>query len=368
MSTTPKTKVVILGSGVTGLTIAHVLTDGANADQFDVSIVARDLPEDFHSQGYASPWAGANWSPMNMNERLAGWEKRTVEKWREMVPAGLVMHQKSKVYGREDPSEGLQKQYKAIVGSEYTVSASDLPNEPELKSVATFSTNSINPRIYLPYLKAELEKRGVTFTRQRVISLDEVCEIAGEGGVVVNATALGARSLLGVEDTKLYPIRGQTILVQAPNVRDFVACEQSYGPTDDHFFYYIPRPEPSDEALIGGTYQPGNWDLSVNWDTASAMWETAKRFVPALNNPDVRIKQHNVGLRPAREGGPRVETEVYLWPHVGDLRTGSREVAAEKKTTLVLHSYGFGGAGYQQSWGAAEEAVDLLKKALSLTV
>ena len=31
----------------------------------------------------------------------------------------------------------------------------------------------------------------MTFTRQRIISLDEVCEMAGEGGVVVNATALG---------------------------------------------------------------------------------------------------------------------------------------------------------------------------------
>ena len=52
-----KTNVVVLGSGVIGLTIAHVLTEGANAEQFAVSVVARDLPEDIHSQGYASPWA-----------------------------------------------------------------------------------------------------------------------------------------------------------------------------------------------------------------------------------------------------------------------------------------------------------------------
>ena len=116
----------------------------------------------------------------------------------------------------------------------------------------------------------------------------------------------------------------------------------AYGPNADFFFYYIPRPEPSDEALIGGTYQPGNWDTSVNWETANAIWETAKRFIPALNNPDVRIKQHNVGLRPAREGGPRVETEVYSWPHTGDLRTGARDTKADMKKTLVLHSYGFG--------------------------
>ena len=116
----------------------------------------------------------------------------------------------------------------------------------------------------------------------------------------------------------------------------------AYGPNADWFFYYIPRPGPSDEALIGGTYQPGNWDVSVNWDTANAIWDTAKRFIPALNNPDVRIKQHNVGLRPAREGGPRVETELYSWPYTGSLRTGEREKPTDRKTTLVLHAYGFG--------------------------
>ena len=34
---------------------------------------------------------------------------------------------------------------------------------------------------------------------------------------------LGARSLLGVEDTKVYPIRGQVVLVYAPNVDECVA-------------------------------------------------------------------------------------------------------------------------------------------------
>ncbi|VDC03381.1 unnamed protein product [Peniophora sp. CBMAI 1063] len=338
-----KTKVVVLGSGVAGLTAAHVLTDGANADQFDVCIVARDLPEDFHSQAYASPWAGANWSPMNMDERLTGWEKRTVEKWREMEAegSGLVMYEKSKIYHKGPPPEKLQSNYKAIVGSDYAISPSDLPDDFGVDTVSTFTTNSINPRLYLPALKAELEKRGVIFTRQRVISLDEVCEMAGEGGVVVNATALGARSLLGVEDKKMYPVRGQTILVEAPNIREFMACDEPYGPNNDYLFYFIPRPG-STEALIGGTYQPGNWDVSVNWDTANAMWEKAKR----LMDPTCTLSNTTSVCVPLVKAG-----------------LGLRR-SSEKKTTLVLHSYGFGGAGYQQSWGAAEEGVELLKKAL----
>ena len=36
-------------------------------------------------------------------------------------------------------------------------------------------------------------------------------------------SVLGARSLLGVEDTKVYPVRGQVVLVYAPNVDECVA-------------------------------------------------------------------------------------------------------------------------------------------------
>jgi D-amino-acid oxidase len=51
------TDVVILGAGVIGLTIAHVLTEGIGSGLFNVTIVARDMPEDLTSQGFASPWA-----------------------------------------------------------------------------------------------------------------------------------------------------------------------------------------------------------------------------------------------------------------------------------------------------------------------
>lgn len=54
-----------------------------------------------------------------------------------------------------------------------------------------FDTYSVNPEAYLPWLKSQLEGRGVSFMRRRVIGLDEAGELAGEGGVVINATSLG---------------------------------------------------------------------------------------------------------------------------------------------------------------------------------
>jgi 2-polyprenyl-6-methoxyphenol hydroxylase-like FAD-dependent oxidoreductase len=51
------TNVIILGAGVIGLTVAHVLTEGDGSILFNITIVARDMPEDLNSQGFASPWA-----------------------------------------------------------------------------------------------------------------------------------------------------------------------------------------------------------------------------------------------------------------------------------------------------------------------
>ena len=85
-----------------------------------------------------------------------------------------------------------------------------------------------------------MDSRGVKFLRRRVNSLDEACGLAGESGAVINATGLGefhnnserrrvherldlgARSLFGVEDTKVYPVRGQSIIVYSPNVKECI--------------------------------------------------------------------------------------------------------------------------------------------------
>jgi len=84
--------------------------------------------------------------------------------------------------------------------------------------------------------------------------------------------------------------------------------------------------------------------------------------VPALAEPTTRILSHNVGLRPAREGGPRVEAQFVDVPNKGPLVPELSGASTDLKTTLVIHAYGFGTYGYQQSWGAAEEVVRLLKE------
>lgn len=125
---------------------------------------------------------------------------------------------------------------------QFRVLPNDHPFPPKARCGVQFDTYSVNPESYLPWLKSQLEGRGVNFVRRRILSLDEAGELAGEGGVVINATSLGehpeqfremmsysctfvqgARSLFGVEDTDVYPIRGQVVLMYAPNVNECIA-------------------------------------------------------------------------------------------------------------------------------------------------
>jgi len=354
-----QTNVVILGAGVIGLTVAHVLTEDPG---FKVTIVARDLPEDLTSTAFASPWAGADWSPLTTDERFIGWEKHTFDKFWSMIETGLVRKLPSRLYfGAEYAEQAPQWEIWKSVVRDFRVLPNDLPLPPKARCGVQFDTYSVNPEFYLPWLKSQLEGRGVRFVRRRILSLDEAGELAGEGGVVINATSLGARSLLGVEDTDVYPIRGQVVLLHAPNVNECVALlpEDTTDVT-----YLIPRASTPGMVLVGGTFQPNNWDTSLSIPTARDILARAKELVPSLNEPTTRILSHNVALRPARKGGPRVEAQFVDFPSQDALVPKLSGTSGDRKSILVVHAYGFGPAGYQQSWGAAEEAVQLLKENL----
>lgn len=74
---------------------------------------------------------------------------------------------------------------------QFRVLPSDQPLPTDARSGVQYETFSVNPEVYLSWLKSELESRGVKFVRRRINSLDEACELAGERGAVINATGLG---------------------------------------------------------------------------------------------------------------------------------------------------------------------------------
>ncbi|KAI9057755.1 nucleotide-binding domain-containing protein [Trametes sanguinea] len=347
------TQVVILGAGVIGLTVAHVLSKDA---RYKIRVVARDMPEDLDSQAFASPWAGANWSPMGTyNERTYKWEKTTYDKFWEMIPTGLAIASPSRVFYEEGTNLD-ELWYKTLVRDFRILGKDELP--ASMKAGVGFQTVSVCPDAYLPWLKSELIARGVEFVRKRVVTLGEAAALAGPNGVLVNATGLGARSLIGLEDKDVYPIRGQTIVIDNPKVHEFM-CTDITSSNDGNATYIIPRPSPNGfTTILGGKYQKDNWDTSFNAEDAEGIIERCAALAPAIKDPETRILRHNVGLRPARRGGPRVEAEKLDIPVKDKWLT--EESHGDKGTVLVVHAYGFGPAGYQMSWGAAEEVGELV--------
>jgi D-amino-acid oxidase len=75
----------------------------------------------------------------------------------------------------------------------------------------------INTAIYLPWLTSQCLKNGVVFKRAVFEHVAEAASVHHSGkkaDVIVNCTGLSAGKLDGVNDKKIMPARGQTVLVR----------------------------------------------------------------------------------------------------------------------------------------------------------
>ena len=109
-----------------------------------------------------------------------------------------------------------------------------------------YETLSINAPAYIQWLGTQLRQRGVEIERRSLFGLSEAFDELGGVRVVVNATGLGARSLAGVQDETVEPIKGQTVLIRTNVTR----C--TMGGVREGAAYVIPRP--GGEAVLGGCY------------------------------------------------------------------------------------------------------------------
>lgn len=215
-------------------------------------------------------------------------------------------------------------------------------------SATSFTSVCINTAIYLPWLVSKCLANGVVF-RRGVLKhiLDAKTMSPGQVDAIVNCTGLMASKLKGVEDKTVVPARGQIVVV-----RNDAGKMLNLSGTDDgeDEACYIMTRAAGGGTILGGCYQKGNWDSQVDPNLAVRIMKRAVAVCPALTGgksiEHLDIVRHGVGLRPVREGGTRIERE-----DVGG--------------TPLVHNYGSGGAGYQNSYGCADEAVELILAALS---
>ena len=194
-------------------------------------------------------------------------------------------------------------------------------------------------------------KNGVVFKRAIFNHISEASAAGvhpkGKVDLVVNATGLMASTLGGVEDKKVHPARGQIVIV-----RNDAGKMMSVSGTDDgeDEACYIMTRAAGGGTILGGSYQKDRWESQPDPNLAVRIMKRAVKLCPALTDgkgiEHLDVIRHGVGLRPVRDGGARIEKEKI-------------------EGTWVVHNYGAGGAGYQSSYGCAQEAVDLVEEALS---
>lgn len=112
---------------------------------------------------------------------------------------------------------------------------------------------TVNAPSHLGYIYQRLkEKYGVKFVRQKISSIHAAFADPSTK-VVFNCTGNAAKTLVGVEDSKCYPTRGQVILTRAPHVQTNVMRHGKGYET-----YIIPRPGSNGNVILGGYMQKGN--------------------------------------------------------------------------------------------------------------
>ncbi|RUP49517.1 hypothetical protein BC936DRAFT_142333 [Jimgerdemannia flammicorona] len=183
------------------------------------------------------------------------------------------------------------------------------------------STNSHNQRehvyIYLNWLRYSFVTQGGNISRRTLRHFREAANVPTPD-VIVNCLGIAARDL--VDDRAVYPIRGHTVLVHAPHVK--IAISR----LGKDVTYIIPRE--NGDVILGGTMESDNSDPTVDLSTSIAILDRCEALYSGLRKGMV-YKTSQVGFRPARKGGVRVETEVL---------------------------------GYQTSWGSSNRVVELIEQ------
>lgn len=349
--------VVVVGAGVVGLTTALELKKTNSA--YDITVVGTFLPGDLLTS-YTSPFAGANWHSFAAHDDKYLQELDTVgyHKFAELA---------------DDPKTGVWKKPNAHFFTPVALNQvggdvaqldgwfDELANtrvlpQAELPPGVAYGTEFdgfvISVPVYLAFLVQQCLGLGIQIHRvPRIAHIDDARKLhatSASARLVVNCAGLAATKIAGVEDkSRNFPIRGQVMVVR--NTVDRVIMVEGFR-EENELLYIFPRKEGG--AIIGGSFQEGNMDGTEDPALTQRIIKRALHYAPELvdagfrNNPDfLDVVTVNVGLRPFREGGIRIEIDpAKNW---------------------LIHNYGAGAGGYQGSYGFAEKVVQLAAKTLT---
>ena len=305
----------VIGSGVIGLSSALVLQRAG----YQVHILTREMPLQTTSVA-----AGAVWSGSDLDGRSRQWAAASLEHFFKLIEAtgsGVTWQRMREVYAQPVPDPWYRERLPFFE----RVSPEDL--QPGLADGYLMDVPMVAPPLYLQYLHDQFIAGKGTFETRVVDTLEG---LQNEASLLVNCTGVGARTVAG--DKGVYPMRGQTILIEAPDITIGYMKHDSI----DHIF---PR---SDGVILGGIKVAGDWNRELDAADSADIIERTSKIEAGI--AEARVLRQFVGLRPGRDE-VRLETE-----QLSDRCT-------------VIHNYGHAAVGYTLSWGCAEEVLALAQAA-----
>ncbi|MCA9686544.1 MAG: FAD-dependent oxidoreductase, partial [Myxococcales bacterium] len=237
--------VIVIGSGVSGLSCATELARAGKRVQVWTAVPAE------HSTSRVA--AAAFWYPYRAEpiDRVGPWSAVGYERFASIASnltlgpkAGVTMREAIELFASPVPDPPWSR----YVDMFRHAVAEELPEGYSHGLV--FEAPVIEMPRYLPWLVGQLRRFGVEIIARRVDSLEPAL---AEAEVVINATGLGARELVG--DERVYPLRGQTVLVERRPGLDRALLDE-HSPSG--MSYVIPR---SRDVVLGGVAEEGATNL-----------------------------------------------------------------------------------------------------------
>lgn len=346
--------ILIIGAGVLGLSCANLIQQAHPTRS--ITIIAAEFPGDQSpSADFASAWAGAHYRPIPGSSRQLQDEAQLAQRtWGVMrriasergTEAGVELMKGQEYLERPGEVELGMSDGDPLVEGFRVLTRNELPRDGRVQWGCEYMTYCVNVPVYCGWLLANFRQRGGKVLRQRLKHAEDVLELAEKEGwgdvrTVVNCSGRNFDS-----DPKMKIVRGQTVLVRQQYSRT-VTRQNS----DGSWSFLIPRPS-GGGTIVGGTKEIGDWESSPRADTRQKLLKQAIYAFPDFVETAERFEviKDNVGRRPFREGGLRLEVET--------LNDGRQR---------IIHAYGIGGRGYETSWGIAERVVTMLEDIAGVT-
>jgi D-amino-acid oxidase len=311
-------EVAVIGAGVIGLTSAIQLLRAGHR----VTIFTRERPVHTTSAVPAAIWFPYHAQP---EADVVRWALATRERLRALAGeprAGVRWVDFSRVWKDSPPPVE-----KWMAPDEVTwLTSGELP--PGFRYGYKVPVPVMENPAYLAYLESLFQESG-----GRLVTMDlrSFADVPLAHAVIVNCTGYGAKSLC--DDPELSPGRGVVVLV------DRIATERHvvHDEGSDTLMYVVSR---SADCVLGGCDEASDL-LATSRSEAEAI---LGRCAVVGDCAEVHLRSVEVGIRPVRDAGVRLEAA-----QLEDGRT-------------VVHNYGHGGAGFTLSWGCAEDVAALVER------